>query len=178
MTAPARPPGAGCPECGRPVPPGGAKLCPNCGYPLLFDRPPAPDEDHHKVVYKPTVETPGVDVSYPLGRGPAPPAPPARPGPPPRYGAAPPPRYGGPQPVRPVGPYCPACRHGNPPHRRRCEICGQELWPGAAQPTRPAPPPPPAVAQPRRRRSWWWIALIVGVPLAAVATVWLLAFLL
>jgi hypothetical protein len=34
------------------------------------------------------------------------------------------------------------------------------------------------VAQPRRRRSWWRVALIVGVPLAAIATVWLLAFLL
>lgn len=155
-------PGMGCPECGRPVPLQGAKLCPHCGYPLLLDRRPPVNEDVHKIAYKPT-EWPN--------RPRTPDRPMPMPGTPVTW-------YGQPERMRVSGPQCSACRHVNPPNRKRCEVCGQELWPGAAAPTRWMPQPPAIASEPRRRRSWWKFALLIGIPLAAMGAVWLLALLL
>jgi hypothetical protein len=157
-----------CPECGRQVAGQGLKLCPFCGYPLLLDRPPPVEASPHKIVHKPIdpTETAAAPRTGHLPR-------PGYPGPPPpgpmRY--APPPR------AQPLGPHCPACRHVNPPHRKRCEVCGAELWPGAAAPARWMPDPP-AVATVRPRSSWWKVALLIGIPLLLMATVWTLAFVL
>lgn len=164
QSGPGQPAGRNCPECGRPVPPQGAKLCPSCGYPLLLDRPVVPENEPSKIVYKPT-ERDDVESTrqtpFPAGsRQPAP------------SHYAPPPRAGVP------GPHCPFCRTVNPPHRKRCEVCGHELWPGAAAPAPWMPEPPTILPPPPRRRGWWKIALLIGVPIAVMATVWILALVL
>lgn len=163
-------PGPACPECGKAVPPQGAKLCPHCGYPLLLDKPPAVDQNPRKIVHKPTAQ-PTVDYR-PAGppMRPYPPAPPRQP--------APPQQWGMPERPRAIGPYCPSCRHPNPPHRKRCEVCGTELWPGAATPATPDTDATRVVHRPRRRRPWWQIALWVAIPLVLIGTVWALAVLL
>lgn len=158
-------PGRNCPECGQPAAPG-TKLCPNCGYPLLLDRPePAQEVEHHKIVRKPeTAEYTGAGwpVTF-LGTGTEP-----------RPQAA---GYRQPDRMRTPGPQCGACLHGNPPHRKRCERCGAELWQGAAFPARWMPQPPTVVEGPPRRRNRWKIVLLVGLPILAMLTVWALAFL-
>jgi ribosomal protein L37E len=154
-----------CPECGRPVPPQGTKLCPSCGYPLLLDRPPAVEQQPQKIVYKPTDQGPRPVSPLPGPSGPS--------GPPPSpYGYRPPQRAEVP------GPHCGRCGRINSPHRKRCESCGEELWPGAATPARWMPQPPAIAAAPPRRRSWWKLPLLIAIPLLAVGTVWLLALLL
>ncbi|MBP2329911.1 RNA polymerase subunit RPABC4/transcription elongation factor Spt4 [Kibdelosporangium banguiense] len=167
-----------CPECGRAVPPQGTKLCPHCGYPLLLDKPAHVEVQPQKVTHKPTAE--GGSVNY-TG------AMPAAPPPPPRGNmyAPPQPQYQqrpvqqvmrGPEPARVLGPHCPQCRQVNPPHRKRCEICGCELWPGAAFPPRWMPEPPAVASGPKRRSDWWKTALLIGLPLLAMGTVWALAY--
>jgi predicted amidophosphoribosyltransferase len=157
MTAPM----GGCPECGRPIPPTGAKLCPHCGYPLLLDRPAAVEQVAQKIVYKPELPADRVDATRPV----------AAPG----FGASP---YAPPRQAQVYGPRCSVCRTGNPPHRKRCEVCGAELWPGAAFPPRREPAPPPAAAMAQPRRQWWKLALVIGIPVVAIGAVWLLAWLL
>ncbi|OXM63544.1 zinc-ribbon domain-containing protein [Amycolatopsis vastitatis] len=157
-------PPPGCPECGRPLPPQGAKLCPNCGYPLLLERPAVAEHEPRKAVYKPTDQGSGAPP-LPSGRLPLPPGPAS---------------YGHPAPrrVEVPGPHCGRCGTINPPHRKRCETCGEELWPGAASPARWMPRPPEVAAAPPRRRTWWKLVLLIAVPLLAVGAVWLLALLL
>jgi predicted amidophosphoribosyltransferase len=165
-----------CPECGRAVPPQGVKLCPHCGYPLLLDKPAHVEPQPRKVTHKPTAEG---TMGYTGAMSPAPP-------PPPR-GYAPPPSGYQQRPVqqqqqmlreppRALGPHCAQCRQVNPPHRKRCEICGYELWPGAAFPPRWMPEPPAAHAGQKRKSDWWKTALLIGLPLVAMGTVWALAY--
>lgn len=161
-----------CPECGHPVPPQGAKLCAHCGYPLLLDKPAHVEPQPQKVTHKPAED--GV-ISY-TGQMPSPPrqAPPRQP-----YRQPPPPpqqQMMRPDPARALGPHCPQCRQVNPPHRKRCEICGCELWPGAAFPPRWMPEPPPVAAGPKRKSQWWKTALLIGLPVLAMGTVWALAY--
>lgn len=170
---PTGPSGATCPECGKAVPPHGAKLCPHCGYPLLLDRRPVVEQQPRKIVHKPTDQPDLADLRRTMVR-PMHPAPQQRPpmGPP---GPQPmgPPRWG-PEPARVLGPHCPSCRHPNPPNRKRCEVCGTELWPGAASPSGPARDET-VVYRPRRRRPWWQIALFIAIPLVIIGGVWALA---
>jgi predicted amidophosphoribosyltransferase len=167
-----------CPECGRAVPPQGTKLCPHCGYPLLLDKPAMPEVQPQKVTHKPTADG---SVSYTGAMAPPPPrsgmyAPPVRQQP--QYQQRPPPQQmmRGPEPARVLGPHCPQCRQVNPPHRKRCEVCGCELWPGAAFPPRWMPEPPAVAAGPKRKSDWWKTALLIGLPLLAMGTVWALAY--
>jgi hypothetical protein len=158
-----------CPECGRAVPPQGVKLCPHCGYPLLLDKPARVEPQPQKVTHKPTAEgTQGYTGMAPIpqpARGPmSPPSQQQRPAPVMREAP------------RALGPHCPQCRHVNPPHRKRCEICGHELWPGAAFPPRWMPDPPAQAAGRRRKSDWWKLALLIGLPLLAMGTVWALAY--
>ena len=160
------------------MPPGGAKLCPYCGYPLLLDRPAEVLPEAHKNVYKPTAPQEEVGsttrVGYPAPGG----FPPAAGFPPQAGPYGQPVRYGQPERMRVPGPHCPHCRTVNPSHRKRCEVCGYELWPGSAAPA-PWMPQPPAIAPaPPRRRSWWKIPLLIGIPLLVMATVWVLALVL
>ena len=159
--------GVSCPECGRQVPPQSQKLCPHCGYPLMLDRRPAVEETAQKIVHKPL--GPGdTGASFTLNM-PHPAAPPApAPQPPPQ-------QYLPPRPAQAFGPLCPACQHVNPPPRKRCEVCGAELWPGSATPSRWMPEPPAVPHQQRRRGSWWRTALAIGVPIAIMGIVWALA---
>jgi hypothetical protein len=160
-----------CPECGRPIPAPGAKLCPHCGYPLMLDRQAPVQEVQHKIVHKPVgpTEAPSFTLQAPQpmmrpGYG----QPSGPPPPPPVQRYAPPPR------AQAFGPHCPACHQVNPPHRKRCEVCGAELWPGAAMPARWMPDPP-AIPIGRPRRQWWKTALAIGIPLAVMGGVWALA---
>lgn len=176
--------GRTCPECGRPVGAPGMKLCPNCGYPLLLDRPESGEEPpQHKIVHKPvTAEYSGVDwpatgPGLAATSGPGPQQPPPAPGYQPSVGYQPTTGYRQPERMRTPGPQCASCLHGNPPHRKRCERCGAELWQGAASPARWMPQPPTVVAGPPRRRNRWKIVLLVGIPVLAMLTVWALALL-
>lgn len=169
---PPRPAGSGgrggnCPDCGRPVPPFEVKLCPACGYPLLLEHEPTAEAEPHKLVYKPESATEDLDRSG--VRAPTPTA---------AYTAPQPTWTSPPTHTTTAGPNCPQCRTVNPAHRKRCEICGYELWPGAASPPRwqPDPPPMPAPA-PRRRNRWRWVWLIGG-PAAVMVAVWVLALVL
>ncbi|MET0136211.1 MAG: hypothetical protein ABW215_21720 [Kibdelosporangium sp.] len=175
-----------CPECGRPVPPQGAKLCAHCGYPLMLDKPAQVEPQPHKVTYKPVAEQ--ENASY-TGQMPYPPRQPPPRQPPPQqyqqpYQQNPPDQqqapqqqtHRGPERARVLGPHCMQCRQVNPPHRKRCEVCGYELWPGAAFPPRWMPDPPPVGAGPKRKSNWWKTALLIGLPLVAMGTVWALAY--
>jgi hypothetical protein len=175
-----------CPECGRPAAPG-SKLCTYCGYPLLLDKPEVVEQQPQKVTHKPTEQgNPSYtgQMPYPQRQqGPQPqyqqqqfqPRQYAQPQP--QQQQQPPPQVmRGPQQQRVLGPHCPSCRHVNPPHRKRCEICGTELWPGAAFPPRWMPEPPTVMPGPKRRTSWLRTALLIGLPLVAMGTVWALAY--
>ncbi|TCO55206.1 zinc finger Ran-binding domain-containing protein [Actinocrispum wychmicini] len=174
-----------CPECGRPVL-AGVKLCPSCGYPLLLDKPAVVEQQPHKVTHKPAEQQENISytgqMQHPQQQRPMP-----QPGyPPPRQmyppqqqqmQRQPPPQVmRGPEQARVLGPHCPSCRHVNPPHRKRCEICGTELWPGAAFPPRWMPDPPTVMPGPKRKSNWWKTALLIGLPLVAMGTVWALAY--
>jgi hypothetical protein len=146
-------------------------LCPHCGYPLLLDRQPVVDDSAHKISRKPT-EDPGMATHRPPPV--AQPVFPTFPNNPSWFPAG---QVGPPPPQMQVrGPLCSSCGHGNPAHRKRCERCGAELWPGAAFPPRMAPQAPPPAVTIGKRRSWWWLILLLV--LLAVAAVWLLAYLL
>lgn len=160
-----------CPECGHPVPPQGAKLCAHCGYPLLLDKPAHVEPQPHKVTHKPADD--GV-ISY-TGQYTPPPQQQRAYAPQQQQQYRPPPQMMR-EPQRALGPHCPQCRQVNPPHRKRCEVCGCELWPGAAFPPRWMPEPPPVAAGPKRKSQWWKTALLIGLPLLAMGTVWALAY--
>jgi uncharacterized Zn finger protein (UPF0148 family) len=176
-----------CPECGRPVQQPGAKLCPHCGYPLLLDKPAVVEQQPHKVTHKPVEQQDNVSYTgqmpFPQQQRAMPPPPMQQRGPyqqqySPQQQQQPPQMMRGPDRARVLGPHCPQCRHANPPHRKRCEICGTELWPGAAFPPRWMPEPPAVMAGPKRKTNWWKTALLIGLPLLAMGTVWALAYLL
>ena len=155
--AAARPP-ITCPDCGKTVSAGG-KLCPHCGYPLMFESSAAPvDPPVPEYLRKPAT----VDGSRERETG--------------MYGtpvAAPPPVIQ--QPVA-LGPHCPACGHRNGARRVRCEICAAELWPGAAFPARQPAYPARPVTQVRRRRFPWGAVAFVAAAIAAVVAVYFLAY--
>ncbi|WP_194908419.1 zinc-ribbon domain-containing protein [Catenulispora rubra] len=156
-----------CPDCGRPVPPYDVKLCPSCGYPLLLQREQPTEAEPQKHVYKPESATEDLDRSG--VRQPTPTA---------SYTARQPSWTSPPAQTATIGPHCPQCRTVNPAHRKRCEICGYELWPGAASPPRWQPDPPPVpMAPPRRRNRWRWL-LVIGAPVTVMAAVWVLALVL
>jgi hypothetical protein len=157
------------------------KLCPHCGYPLLLDKAPQVEQQPHKVTHKPVAQQENVSftgqMAYPAMPQPVPPqAIPPRGSYPPQQQAPSPRVMRGPDRARILGPHCPQCRQVNPPHRKRCEICGAELWPGAAFPPRWMPEPPPVAAGPKRKSNWWKTALLIGLPLLAMGTVWALAY--
>jgi predicted amidophosphoribosyltransferase len=144
-----------CPDCGKPVPPGTTKLCPRCGYPLMFDTSAPAEVVQPEYLHKPVAPERQRDSEPP------------------------PMMYPGSIPtVRPemLGPHCPACRHRNPVQRVRCEICGQELWPGAASPPRRNQSQPSTVVRTRRSRAWVTVAVLLGVPVAAVLLMYLLSY--
>ena len=150
--APARPP-VTCPDCGRSVAAGG-KLCPHCGYPLMFEAQPA-DAPPPGYLRKPqTVDTTRERESYGAF-------------------AAPPQVVQQPQ---ALGPHCPACGHRNGARRVRCEVCATELWPGAAFPARRPPFPPRPTTQVSKRRFRWGAVAFVAAALAAVVAVYFLAY--
>lgn len=150
-----------CPDCGRSVPPGVVKLCPSCGYPIMFEAPQPVEESSRGVLRKPDV-APQPDRAEPAmaaGGG---------------Y-QAPPPVV---SPQTPLGPHCPACHHRNGARRVRCEVCATELWPGSASPVRRRPvATPPQVPPQRPRLPWAVIIAWILVAVAAVAVVLLLAYL-
>jgi hypothetical protein len=152
----ARPP-ITCPDCGRSVNPGG-KLCPHCGYPLMFETSAPVDQPVPEYLRKPAT----VDHSRERETG--------------MYGAP----VAGPPPViqQPValGPHCPVCGHRNGARRVRCEICAAELWPGAAFPARQPAYPARPVTQVRRRRFPWGAVAFVAAAIAAVVAVYFLAY--
>ena len=159
-TAPARPP-VTCPDCGRTVQAGG-KLCPHCGYPLMFEAGARVEEPAMPgYLRKPNTvdatreaEVPGV---YAGGQYQGPPQVTA--------------------PQQPLGPHCPACGHRNGVRRVRCEVCAAELWPGAAFPVRRQPfPARPPVTSVRRKGISWGPVLFILAAIAAVVAVYLLAY--
>jgi predicted amidophosphoribosyltransferase len=133
-----------CPECGRRS---AAQLCPNCGYPLMFDaRQQQPTPVAKEFLRKPVAER-GAE--------------------PDRGGRV----YQSAEPVATremLGPFCPGCRHRNPARRVRCELCATELWPGAAYPPRLGAAPPPTARPVSARPMWPWVIAAVVVGLVAV----------
>jgi hypothetical protein len=149
-----------CPDCGRGAT-AGAKLCPYCGYPLMFETAGRAVEPPPEFLRKPGEVEPERDPET----GPVGPAP---------LGAPVWPRTSD-GPVA-VGPHCPGCGHRSAATRVRCEVCGTELWPGAAAPARPpALPARPVSPLVRPRLRWGTVGLVVAA-LAAVAAVYLLAY--
>jgi ribosomal protein S27E len=144
-----------CPDCGRAVPASGAKLCPHCGYPLLFEGGGQAEEVQPEILRKPVgEERPDQEAGVH--------------------------RIVQVQPVRQqevLGPHCPACGHRNAARRVRCEICAAELWPGATSPARAAPmPPPQPVHPPRQRRGWVTPVALVTAVLGGMVLVYLLTY--
>jgi hypothetical protein len=149
---PARPP-VTCPDCGRSVAAGG-KLCPHCGYPLMFEAQPA-EAPVPGYLRKPQT----VDATRESEA---------------RGTFMPPPQVV--QQPQALGPHCPACGHRNGARRVRCEVCATELWPGAAFPARRPPFPPRPTTQVTRRRFRWGAVAFVAAALAAVVAVYFLAY--
>lgn len=155
--------GAGitCPDCGRSVPPGTVKLCPSCGYPIMFETSQPAGESSAGVLRKPNVEPqsdPG-ETGMMAGTG----------------SSYQPPVV---SPQAALGPHCPACHHRNPAQRVRCEVCATELWPGAAAPVRRRPViTAPQVPPQGPRLPWAVIVAWILVAIAAVAVVLLLFYL-
>jgi ribosomal protein L37E len=75
-----------------------------------------------------------------------------------------------------LGPYCPSCGHRSAVGRVRCEVCGAELWPGAAAPPRRGQVQTAGVQRSPRRRTGLLIAALVAVPLVAIAALYVLAY--
>ena len=155
--APARPPVV-CPDCGRSVQAGG-KLCPHCGYPLMFEagarveEPAMPGYLRKPNVYDHTREAETGMVGQQHG----------------------PPQVMQPRPA--LGPHCPSCGHRNGARRVRCEVCAAELWPGAAFPVRRQPMPArPPVTSVRRKGIRWGAVLFVLAALVAVVAVYFFAY--
>jgi hypothetical protein len=139
-----------CPDCAGPVWPQRERLCPRCGYPLMFLEP-EPESEGFVVSRVPGERDDATSVlTSPL------------PGPPmdqPRivFDQEP-----------PAGQIvCPRCGQINPPSRIRCERCGQDLRP----PQQAAPPPLLQQPPPARRGSGRRWLVVVG----ALAAVGLLA---
>jgi predicted amidophosphoribosyltransferase len=145
--------GQTCPDCGRPVPPGDAKLCRWCGYPLMFEAGARTDVSPAGVLRKPDTVDRSREHERPAAGGPPVIAPP----------------------VQQLGPHCPSCGHRSAAKRVRCEVCGAELWPGAASPVRRAPGPGPASPGVGRGRGLAVAAFVVAA-LAAVVAVYFLAY--
>ncbi|MEE6258982.1 TFIIB-type zinc ribbon-containing protein [Plantactinospora sonchi] len=143
-----------CPDCGGPVRPDRERLCPRCGYPLMFLR--GESEPEARVVARTPGEAEDVTAIF------------APPGAPPRQTPA---GYR-PVTVRPGEVACPSCGYGNPVARIRCQRCGREL---RVLPVTVLPPPlPPAPAPIRRRPRYGLIALVAALVVAAVAATGLL----
>jgi hypothetical protein len=108
-----------CPDCGLLVRPGTDRLCPRCGYPLLFLRT-QPQAEGRVVPRTPGEADDRTGLTRPFRSArPVPPVP-----------------LGDERTVR-----CPRCSHLNPPSRIRCEFCGLDLRArGRAVPVEPAPP--------------------------------------
>ncbi|WP_203896814.1 NADase-type glycan-binding domain-containing protein [Virgisporangium aliadipatigenens] len=138
-----RPPS--CPDCGGPVRIGEDRLCPRCGYPLMYLR--LPEEERTSVT--PPARLPGEQDS-----GPAPPAP--------ALALAEEP------PSTPDTISCPNCRYVNHADRTWCERCGYRL---KALPPPPVVLPPPA---PSNRWRIWVFAAVVVLAIASVATAFVL----
>lgn len=143
-----------CPDCGSPVRPDRDQLCPTCGYPLMFLRPPAED-DARAVPRSPDEReehTGMVASGQRMGD--------TRQFTPTTYGgtAAPPARQT----------QCPACGYPNEPARIRCERCGYAMR--AARPQAAVLGPPPA-AQSSRRLPLWLVLLIVLAVLSMLSAV-------
>ncbi|MFC6016053.1 TFIIB-type zinc ribbon-containing protein [Plantactinospora solaniradicis] len=124
---------ATCPDCGGPVRPDRERLCPRCGYPLMFLRhDPEPEA---RVVARAPGERDDATAIFP------PPGTPARQTP----GTVR-------RPARPGEVACPSCGYGNPHSRVRCQRCGRELrvvHPVVVMPPPLPPAPPPFRAPPR-----------------------------
>jgi predicted amidophosphoribosyltransferase len=129
-----------CPDCAGPVWPERERLCPRCGYPLMFLQQES--EPEGMVVAR----APGEQVEA-TSTMPAPHPVPEE------------------QTDVPVGAVsCPRCAYRSAPTRVRCERCGQELRPPQAQvppPFPPAPPPPGGVPL--------WLILLCVLLVLAVA---------
>jgi DNA-directed RNA polymerase subunit RPC12/RpoP len=141
-----------CPDCAGPVEAGRDRLCPRCGYPLMFlETEPPPDAA--PIGRRPGERDDATTVLPAVGRGSLPPATPEGP---PAVGET----------------RCASCGRHNPGRRIRCERCGHLLRRSdpAAPPVAPPPPDPPRTAPP------WAVALAVAA--AAVVVVALLAWLL
>lgn len=140
-----------CPDCAGPVWPHRERLCPRCGYPLMFLEP-EPESDGFAVARTPGERDDATSVLAPPVEQP---------------------RVAFDQAPLPGQIACPRCGQGNPPTRIRCERCGQELRPAqATAPPPPLPAPPPA----RRGSGRLWLAIIaalvaVGVLTAAVVLI-------
>lgn len=149
------------------MPPYDVKLCPSCGYPLLLQREQATEAEPHKLVYKPESATEDLDRSGVRQATPTA-----------AYTARQPSWTSPPAHRATTGPHCPQCRTVNSAHRKRCEVCGYELWPGAASPPRWQPDPPPLpMAPPRRRNRWRWV-VVIAAPAVVMGVVWVLALVL
>ncbi|MEO3815989.1 hypothetical protein [Plantactinospora sp. B24E8] len=144
-----------CPDCGGPVRPDRERLCPRCGYPLMFLRDAS--EPEARVVARTPGEVEDVTAVF------APPPPPAARQVPAGYG---------PVTVRPGEVACPSCGYGNPAARIRCQRCGRELR--VVPVSVPPPPMPPAPAPIRRRPRYPLIALVAALVVAVVAATGLL----
>jgi predicted amidophosphoribosyltransferase len=145
---------ATCPDCGRTVPAGDAKLCRYCGYPLMFDAPAPVDQPAPGYLRKPDSVDRTRDPETGMVGGP------------PQVVAA----------QQLLGPHCPRCGHRSPARRVRCEVCAAELWPGAASPARRPPSPGPVAPTVRRRRVSLTAVAFVAAAVVAVAAVYLLAY--
>lgn len=138
-----------CPDCGAPVRPASERLCPRCGFPLMFLHPEA-GPDANVVARAPGGRD--EDQAAPRAVGPVAGEP-----------AAPP---------RPGDQVCPQCGQHNAATRVRCERCGRQLR--AVPPAPPPPPPPPAPPAARSRGYLGPILIAVAVVAAATGVgVWL-----
>lgn len=133
-----------CPDCAGPVWPQRDRLCPKCGYPLMFLQQES--EPEPEVVARAPGEQGDATTVTPPGPGPGDRAP--------TTGA------------QPGQTTCPRCGHHNPPDRVRCERCGQEL--STTRSAAPLPPAPPAPPSPPRRFGWvaWLVAALLATALA------------
>lgn len=146
---------ATCPDCGGPVRPDRERLCPRCGYPLVFLRG-APVEAEAPA------RTPGEreDATSVLSSDQR-----LRAGDFTTVDEAPRPRAG--------EIVCPRCGEPNPPERIRCQRCGLELRTGPAVAS--VPPPVPAAPAPRPMRRWWPLLAAVAIAVALIVAAVLLA---